>query len=62
MGLVLVLGACSSRNDATETRPISDMYGQSDVEANGDAAASDEEVPYSDGPTEIPDDLELPSE
>lgn len=59
--LPLLLAACAQTEDEADGGSLLDLYDDSNIENIEDGEdLIEEEVPYSEGPTEIPDDLVLP--
>jgi len=56
--MALLVSACA--READDGSSLLDMYGEGEGTTQTEADASAEEVPFSEGPSEIPDDLVLP--
>ncbi len=59
--LILLVTSCSQDGDDEDGSSLLDMYNEDgELENDDGTAAPEEEIPYSIGPSEIPDDLVLP--
>ena len=56
--MTLLASACS--READDGSSLLDMYDDDETEDAGEITEEEEEVPFSEGPSEIPDDLVLP--
>ena len=56
--MTLLASACS--READDGSSLLDMYDNDETEDAGEITEEEEEVPFSEGPSEIPDDLVLP--